>query len=447
MAELKPSQQRAMGELIYHIQNGEKRIVLKGSAGTGKTFMTNEFIKVAKTTLYSYGGVWLTAPTHKALSVLRSKIDHEGKNYLHFATIHSGLQLKMVIDRITGKATFSREKINPKFPPFKGAVIVVVDESSMLSTPLLFGKDGIHEYPNLVFLFIGDPKQLPPVGEKESPVFTQGWPTVELTEIIRQGEGSPIIELSNDLSLLKTRENWVNDSGQGYFFEDSERFLIDKLAEVNGTDEMKYLAFTNKQCNHINHHVRHTIYNNPGKVEKGESLIFGSPYVINDELSYKNNQEVKVEDLEIVPMNLLLPTVESKLVYNSKGEPRMENQEKFQKLPVHMYMVNGHIKIIHENYDKYFADLVAWVTGECSKRLIPWPLKYWFEQQIADTTYNHAITVHKSQGSTYGLSIMDVGNINTHRAIDEKVKMLYTAVTRASHKVALFNTENITLKI
>ena len=46
-----------------------------------------------------------------------------------------------------------------------------------------------------------DGKQLPPVGFDYSPVFDRDFFTVELTEIIRQGEGSPIITLSRDLDL------------------------------------------------------------------------------------------------------------------------------------------------------------------------------------------------------------------------------------------------------
>jgi hypothetical protein len=56
------------------------------------------------------------------------------------------------------------------------------------------------DYP-FPIIFIGDNKQLNPVGEQVSPVFVQGYPKVELTEIIRQGEGNPIIELSRDLDI------------------------------------------------------------------------------------------------------------------------------------------------------------------------------------------------------------------------------------------------------
>jgi ATP-dependent exoDNAse (exonuclease V) alpha subunit len=46
--------------------------------------------------------------------------------------------------------------------------------------------------------------------------------------------------------------------------------------------------------------------------------------------------------------------------------------------------------------------------------------------------YNHAITVHRSQGSTYKTSIINVDEIK--RNTKEYNKMMYTALTRASDR-------------
>ena len=66
------------------------------------------------------------------------------------------------------------------------------------------------------------------------------------------------------------------------------------MAKVNGTDEMKYLAWTNTEIDKINSEVRKRIYGEfPNKVELGETIVMDGPYK-----DYTTNQEIKVEKLE-----------------------------------------------------------------------------------------------------------------------------------------------------
>lgn len=394
---LSPHQQLKMNELITLIQAGHKRILLKGSAGVGKTYMTNELIYVLKTTLYEYGAVYITAPTHKALAVLKTKI--EAKPYMKFLTIHSALSLKAVRDLKTGKQIFIQQ-INEKYPPFQGAQVVLLDEASMIGWEI---QSYIDAYPDLLFIYIGDNKQLPPVGEIESAPFLgkptiwdkngipEAWipyPEVELTEIIRQGAGSPIIELSRNLSLITSKQNSMIE-GSGYVFDNERRYIVDKLAEVNGTDEIKYIAWANVDTLKMNIDVRNRIYGNPKKIELGESIIFNAPYK-----NFKNNEELKIESLEIMEVELPIPSEDT--LYANGTLIKRSNDTVIEMVKVKIYVVNDNIIILHEDSHEIIAKIAKSIKSKIQIGIMQWPAYYRFIEQFADFTYNHALTCHKS---------------------------------------------------
>lgn len=416
-------QQIKMQELVYLIESGEKRITLTAKAGCGKTFMMNELIKILKTTLYQYGAIYVTAPTHKALVVLKSKI--KKKSYIHFKTIHAAHQLKRNIDFKTGNVSFVQIPESAKNPRFKAAQVVIVDESTMLEAQMIKYND---QHPNLLFIFVGDPPkekhpgQLPPVNEGASPIFKQNYPNVHLEEIVRQGKGSPIIELSNNLSLIKSKINVINEIG-AYVFENDKDYIISKLAEVNGTDEIKYLAWTNAEVDKMNQEVRERIYGNPRKIELGESLIFTAPYK-----NFKNNEEIKIDQLNLVDTTLIIPTDKTKFSVDiSSGNliiveqfVNKEIQESYDKYTIKVYQIGCYLKqeadeddeieeegddnpksvsqvyVLHEDYISYFNKKSSELKTKCKAGEIIWPAYYWFIEQFAQFTYNHAITVHKS---------------------------------------------------
>lgn len=451
--ELTAHQQEKMEEIVQLIKAGEKRITLTAKAGCGKTFMVNALIKVLKTTLYKYGAVYITAPTHKALSVLRSKID--AKPYIHFKTIHSAHQLKRQINRITGDTTFVQIPENPNNPRFRAAQVVIVDESTMLEAAMIDYND---QHPHLLFIFVGDPTnkeeghpgQLPPVNEKASPIFTQGYPDVHLTEIVRQGKGSPIIELSNNLKLIYSKKDKINEIG-AYIFDNNTDYIIDKLAEANGTNEIKYLAWTNQAVDSMNDIVRKKIYGNPAKIEPGESIVFSAPY-----RDFKNNQEVKIKEIRIDENYILkVPTEKTKFHYiddnlllKEEFDPATKAKlETYLSIPIKVYkatiqmdeedileaeeeesenseindgldiVLNPEVKlsdeeaqeelpeedefypqliILHEESEKLFQHHLLNLKNQCKQQKIIWPAFYWFAEQFAEFKYNHAISVHKS---------------------------------------------------
>jgi exodeoxyribonuclease-5 len=416
--------------MLDAIRSGQKRVILEGAAGTGKTFLASEIVKELSrdytiNPLYNNGAVYVTAPTNKALSVLQSKI--EGNRATEFKTIHSALRLRMWTNDKTGYRKFVKQNYvkDDGSKDFKSCRICMVDEASMVNSEILtFLQD--YKFP---IIFIGDRFQINPVGEPNTPVFEKSYPIFRLTEIVRQGKGNPIIDLSRDLDMIYFKEPHLVD-GKGYVYDNNMEILIEQLAEVNGTDELKYLAFTNDKgagnIDSINTMVRERIYGKPKRVEPNEVLVFNAPLG-----EHFTNKEVKVEKLEIITDNIPVPRASTK--FDSAGVPM--NGVDFVKMRT--YKVNESFRIIHEDSDKMFQAISSTIRENCDRYNWTWKGKYFFDEQFANITYNHAITVHKSQGSTYKQAIINVANINFNRNAEEKQRLLYTAVTRASDLVIL----------
>jgi hypothetical protein len=428
-------QEEKLVECLDILKEG-KRLLISGSAGVGKTYLVNELIKRLSVKL-PFKQIVCSAPTNKAVAVVKGKVDE--RNNLEFSTVHSALKIRRKVNHRTGAITFE-PYYNEKYPPLKGVGALIIDEGSMLNSDLLKYVEEHANNNNCIVIFIGDHKQLNPVGEDISPIFASNYPEVELTEIIRQGKGNPIIPLSRDLERIARKEpERIED--MGYIYSESLPQVIETLAAVNGTDELKYLAWTNKEVDMINKLVRQRIYGqNPRKVELEETLVFNEPY---NESAYYTNQEIKVESISVRKREFSYPA--------GKVIGTFMKETKFNKITLKYYSVNNFIMegtgeeveniiIIHEDSEKEFAKLLANLRSMCKAKIIDWVDYYKFKEGFADLKYNHAITVHKSQGSTYGQAIVNIRNLRLNRNKVERERLLYTAVTRASTLLILYNT-------
>jgi ATP-dependent exoDNAse (exonuclease V) alpha subunit len=57
--------------------------------------------------------------------------------------------------------------------------------------------------------------------------------------------------------------------------------------------------------------------------------------------------------------------------------------------------------------------------------------------RFAQLNYGYAITVHKSQGSTFKNVFIDIMDIFSNYKQEERIKCLYTAITRSSQSLDL----------
>lgn len=412
-------QQGKFHEVIALLNSGRRRVILQGLAGVGKTTLAGEIVR------HLYDGIsdiYVTAPTNKALAVLRDKVSRILP--VEFRTIHSALKLKRWINPVTGIVTFTKEKGAEKYKDYlESAKVCIIDEASMLNTEIesLLGK-----YKDLPIIYIGDNHQLSPIGEPESPIFGKSYPVVELTEIVRQEQGNPIIGMSRDLSQIYLKIPKIVN-GRGYIYDNSRSKIISNLADVNGTDDLKYLAYTNEEVDSVNKAVRIKRYGNPARIEKEETLVFNTPHG-----DYYTNMEAKVERLDVVEGDVKVPTFHTRY----RGTSCLMNDMKSIKLKY--YKVNESFTIIHEDSDRDYEAITAALKENSVRRRWDWRGYFFFIEQFADIKYNHAITIHKSQGSTYKKAVINIRDVARCRDKNEKERLLYTAVTRPSDLV-IFN--------
>ena len=427
--KLTPHQEDILIQSLGILETGN-RLVITGKAGTGKTTLVKFLLKELKRreidNVRKYNKSICSAPTNKAVKVLKSKMT-EGVNENYFQTTHSALKLKRHINIKTGSVTFKPEKIYKGNYPLKNVSILIIDEASMLNSKLLHYIE--ESALSIKVIFIGDEAQIPPVGESHSPVFYSDYPTVELTEIIRQAEGNPIIELSRNLNLIKSKTENRTSIG-GYIFTENLFKVIKTLARVNGTDELKYLAWTNREVDFINNQVRNFIYGSPSKIEIGESLIFNSPYG-----DYFTNEEIKVKKIKVSEKKYLVYKVLNP-EYNTSNLEAPRELIKYVLLKT--YQINDSVYVLHEDSEMIYKEVVKHIKEMIGKNLLFWNSYYNFIESFADIKYNHAITVHKSQGSTYHQVIINVRDINFNKDKEEREKLLYTAITRAENLVVLY---------
>lgn len=419
-------QQSIENSLVDDLYAGKKRIILKGAAGVGKTHLVSHLIKRVEKDYninkgYNNGLIFVTAPTNKALAVLQNKIP--GSARIEFKTVHSALKMKRFIDSKSGMVKFTRER-SSKVNLFNHCKMAFVDESSMLNTELLKHLDEL-KFP---IIYVGDQNQINPVGELETPVFNRNYPVHELTEIIRQGAGNPIIDLSRDLDMIFFKRPQMIE-GKGYTYNSSKGIIIEDLAEVNGTDEIKYLSWTNVDVDDMNDLVRRRIYGNPKKVELGEILVFDAPFGGQ----YYTNQEVKVESIDIVTEYVPIPTYAT--VFDADNIPVNHTQN----VKMRYYRINDSFNIVHEDSALLFKEISTEIKSCCSKLDWNWKGFYYFSEKFAAFKYNHAISIHKSQGSTYKQAVLNIGNIYFNKNAYERQRLLYTGCTRASDLVILYN--------
>ena len=242
--ELTPSQKNLVINLDSFFKSNDTNIfILKGYAGTGKTFMVKA---IAEFLYYKNWNISLTAPTGKAAKVLADATDFVAN------TVHSHIYDYHFYEDRQNYQMFTRlvEK------NFEGNSVLVVDEASLIgSSPSLndddedelkFGSGSLlsdiieyqlvdrvnldnknHNSPfKSKLIFIGDDKQLPPVREEISNALNKE--VLENFKVYYLNDPSiDINDIKGDIkSIEKETQNSQNNSQKvwSYCKEDSKNF-------------------------------------------------------------------------------------------------------------------------------------------------------------------------------------------------------------------------------
>ncbi len=404
--------------------------LLTGYGGTGKTFLTTKIIEELISTKSAIK-IAITAPTNKAVRVLKNlSTICETHSRVDFNTLHSILKLKRTITD-DGREVFQSEAM---FDDINEYNLIIVDEVSMLDNDLynkLIVKARLYK---IALLFIGDRGQIPPVNGGESLLFYMALPNnFNLTKIIRQANGNPIISLAEKIrnNEIYKNENIITENNNGvmYMKINTEMPLLERyFNSVNFEQDpnfVKVLGYTNKCVDYYNGKIREIIYGeNCERLCVGEKMVCNKPILDSKHRVLLNNND----EFEVISFQLKRETTGYKFQYYSVDIESSGSKHT--------------IKLLAEQsqdlYNQVLANLkeTAKETNIMNRRAA-WQKYYRLLDKYADVKYNYALTVHKSQGSTFDNAIVIKCDINRISNRIERNKLLYTAVTRAKNRLVI----------
>lgn len=426
---LSDDQQEALVRLSNFVFNDNKlAFSLIGKPGTGKTFLIKEFIKYLDKKRYN--SYVICAPTHKAASVLKEGIGKEVK------TIHQFLSLspKMdILDFDLRNLFFTQTDVdfNDK--------LIICDEASMINDDL---------YDHLVkrckdrgakIIFIGDIKQLQPVKSLTlSKVFSLD-NRFELTHNHRQKD-SELVSLIEDSRISFISEFDEYESENCDLFKSAREMMtvaIDNFkmqSMLEFVQFCKVLTYTNDRVEKFNRYIHSNITNDEYCFNE---LLTGYS---NHNLYINNSEDYLVKDVNL-SYKLLPGLKQSVMGYQLKLKNLTSGEM-------------GEVFILPRETDKSFLEHLAYTLEDfrtnAVNRKISWKNYYSLDKSFAipfnlefdsriikqkTLDYGYAMTIHKSQSSTYDVVYFDNNSLQYCYNPDEKRQLQYVALSRVKEKL------------
>ncbi len=393
--ELSSQQAEAMDAVRTWLTSDQQVFRLFGYAGTGKTTIAKEFAQTVD------GQVLYAAFTGKAVMVLQSKGCYPART-IHkliyvpndkctedLEALEMGLLeeeqreprdevlIAKLKDELLAESDLAKQPSFSKNPDsdLEGASLLVVDEVSMVGRKMA---EDLLAF-NVKILVLGDPAQLPPVGDKG--FFTAEEPDFLLTEIHRQAQGSPVLRLAD----LARRGLGLPQGSSG----DSSVLPKGRLSIGDVAEYDQIIVGTNRARRDINKAVRQHLGRKTHLPEPGDKLI-----------ALRNNYE----------RGILNGSQWEVICVEQRGPDQIWMQIKG----------DGSAQVV-----------TAWTHHfEGREREIrPWDMRLY-----EHFDHGYAITCHKAQGSQWD-NVLVIDESWCFRA-DAK-KWLYTAITRAAKAVTV----------
>ncbi len=419
MIVLTENQESFVDGFFKFLFSEEQACLLLGPAGSGKTTVVTSVCENAIPKYKNmcqllgiqakYFYTHFTATTNKAAAVLSSAINK------HTGTIQSLLGLAVINDYTTGEQKLRKANKDVLI----SNSIIFIDECSMIDSQLF---KFIHsETRDCKFVFIGDDKQLSPVKETISKVFSQGYSKTILNKVIRNEKQPVLQELCNQLretvSTTKFNPIKITPGIVDHFTDDEvDQFLKENLRHQDKS--IKILAYTNKRVNLFNEYLREN-RNQPKELQVGE-IVVNNSYIKN----IPNSLGVD-EPVEIIS---IMPTSYTDIFGDTYSIKNVE---------VSCIERKGNFKgITFDDPVKHKA-----LMNKLAKAK-EWKTFFALQEYTFDLRPFDACTVHKSQGSTFDTVLVDIGDINTCTQLNMAARLLYVAASRAKNRVIFYGHNN-----
>ena len=422
--------------------------VLSGYAGSGKTFLSMRLLRQVE----ERGLCWtVVAPTHKAVGVLRQALDLEGLQPTWYpSTIHRLLRLKL-------KRSAESEVCEPTEQTamaLENLGFVLVDEASMVDSTLLgIALQCAHPFKTRL-VFVGDPAQLPPVGEDSSPVFAlQRACTANLKEVVRhQG---PVLQLASRLRdgalpclnppvlpPIRNARGQVRCLPQKEWLDQARRALKEASQQDN-PDAARILCYTNRTLDRLVPHARRAIHGDmadqmpvlPGEVLISRTAVMAPASRDGEETGEEpdmvlgSNREVVVRDVKPEACDLVdfglssvegpVPVIETLSAQVSAGDLELTLRLQPPVGSAARRELDGVMQRLRQQ---------ARDAGKKGGRSI-WRQYFLIRDAFASLGPAAVLTVHRSQGSSFGEVFVAPDVFRADATIRQQLS--YVAVSRA----------------
>lgn len=464
--QLSQQQQQAFDAIKTFIDSDASIFILRGYAGTGKTTMIKEVVNYAK----PRQSIRLMAPTGRAARVL------EHRTGCHADTIHRGIYNAIGVElKETDDVAKSEFKMHLSIVSDTEKKLVIIDEASMISsktsTDEIFEAgtnnlmDDLLTYvrPNSggKIIFIGDPAQLPPVGDSCSQALNpdffakKGMKVMhaELTEILRQKGDSAILRNSMKIRNLldtSTRNQLVFEERAGEVESLKPDEIIPQYLRMKDHGTIgAIICYTNHDAAQYNKDIRQAIFGSPDS-----PLHIGEPLMVT-----QNNYHLNVMNGEWLTVTHIGSTEHtSTRVYVDEGGAKVAKHIEMHFLNVTItdnfgnqhdcklllnFLENDRAALTISEHKALFIDFrkrnpeLKPHTKEFAKDIFNDPY-----YNCLKAKYGYAVTGHKCQGGEWSSVIVDYSGRTGFS--DECLRWDYTATTRASHTLYIANMPRIT---
>jgi exodeoxyribonuclease-5 len=446
---LTPDQEEAIEGILTNIQEPDACPVLCGYAGTGKTVTTAALVvRLVDMELR----VVVATPTHKARAQVERALRERGADGFEVVTVHRLLGLKQVRDKQTGKESFAPDANGKNMLTEKERWddeacrkvsvrtidVVIVDETSMLSSELY---DLLRrELAGRPVVFVGDDRQLLPVGEDQvCRAFTEASEVYRLTQVLRH-DGAILNLATATREIPVGRARFVSAEGGGTRViasrsrEDWGRTLLELAASEearSNADFCRALAFTNKAVDEWNLKIHHRRYgvDAPQFVEGMTCVTVdaipspdgGSP-LLNSTVDVLVEEAIRARRRFTGDEPLCPPWDCWELTVSVPGEGLP---------PVTFHVLAADEGKRWDASMRQIADEAKAASGKARSEL--WDLYFRRKDCVGRLQPASALTIHKSQGSTFQ-------NVWLHWSIDgwgsaptaQQNQLAYVGITRAA---------------
>ena len=458
---LTDDQHNALEKINTFLVSDSQIFILKGYAGSGKTTLLKGLVKYL---LEEKKQFQVMAPTGRAAKILRKKVGLG-------ATIHSTIY------------TFNNVKTDDEIYKYIYSIrineaegqVLIVDEASMVSNIeskqefFQFGTDillnDLLTYSKVEnarsgnkIIFVGDPAQLPPVGDSVSHALEEDFflskslkvEQAELTQVVRQGNNLILKNATTIRQLIASpiKSELTLDYG-GDFIKINTEEIVNQYTDMYSKPELGQgvvIAYSNGSCLHYNQNIRSKIFPNTPNVVTGDILLINQNNY-NGEIELFNGDMVKVIEAanEVEIREILLgkneETGDKKYITLSWRKIKILPEESDEILEY--YIIDTLLNSINRDLTidekkALFVDFMIRFDAEYKG------LYTRHSQEFKDilkndpyfnalrVKYGYAITCHKSQGGEWDTTFVDYfGRTGLN---NDALRWSYTATTRAVNK-------------